>query len=210
MSVVLSRVRLPIETPRLSLRLPGKEDIPDLERSFRDPRTARASGAPLHSRSERKDPALMVARTLREYRAGEHLSLSVILREHGSCIGRVGLRGLDGTWRKVESLSYWIDPEHWNRGYATEASWFLCSAAFRSLHMRRIASSALEGNAASLAVLRSLGFAEEGRERESVRIRGKDQDMLLFGLLKDELPSWEDVAQRRARTPVPRYYPRPG
>jgi [ribosomal protein S5]-alanine N-acetyltransferase len=129
----------------------------------------------------------MVDRTRREYRAGEHLSLSVVLREERRCIGRVGLRGLDWKWRKVESLSYWIDPRYWDRGYATEASWFLCRAAFRTLGMRRIGSAALESNRASQAVLRRLGFVEEGRERRSVVVRGTSLDMVQFGLLKGEL-----------------------
>jgi RimJ/RimL family protein N-acetyltransferase len=183
----IRRLRLPIETPRLLLRLPSRSDIPDLVRSFRDRRTARAVGASLHSAAERRDPGSMVARTGAEYRSGEHLSLSVIHRTSGRCIGRVGLRGLDWQYRKVESLSYWIDPAWWNRGFATEASWFLCSGAFRALGMRRIASSALAPNLASLAVLRRLGFIEEGVERESVRVRGKSFDLVLFGLLRGEL-----------------------
>jgi RimJ/RimL family protein N-acetyltransferase len=138
----------------------------------------------------------MVARTAAEYRKGEHLSLSVLHRASGRCIGRVGLRGLDWRWRKVESLAYWIDPEWWNHGYATEASWFLCAVAFRELGMRRISSQALAENHASLAVLRRLGFVEEGRERESVCARGKCMDMVLWGLLKAELPS------SRAMSPV--------
>jgi len=136
----------------------------------------------------------MVARTRREYRSGEHLSLSVVLRHDGACIGRIGLRGLDWKWRKVESLSYWIDPKYWNQGYATEASWYLCRAAFRHLRLRRIGSSALEGNRASLAVLRRLGFVPEGRERAAVRVRGRTMDMLLFGLLRGDLRSWDSVS----------------
>jgi ribosomal-protein-alanine N-acetyltransferase len=193
----LSAVRLPIETRRLTLRLPSREDVPELRRSFRDPRTARAAGARLHARSEMRDPARMVARTRREYRSGEHLSVSVVLREGGpECIGRAGLRGINWTHRKVENLSYWIDPAHWNRGYATEAAWFLCDAAFRRLGMRRIGSSALAANLASLAVHRHLGFVEEGREREAVRVKGKSLDMVLFGLLAGELPAWEKVSRR--------------
>lgn len=183
----IARVRLPLVTPRLLLRLPSPADVPDLRRSFRDRRTARAVGAPLHSPQEMRDPARMVRRTLAEYRRGEHLSLSVVLRSDGSCIGRVGLRGLDWTWRKVESLSYWIDPQHWDHGYATEASWFLCRAAFRDLRVRRIASQALVDNTASLAVLRRLGFREEGRERQSVFLGRRSMDMVLFGLLRGEL-----------------------
>lgn len=178
-----------METPRLWLRLPSKKDVTALKRSFRDPRTARASGAPLHPAEEMRNPSVMVRRTLREYRAGEHLSLTVALRTDNSCIGRVGLRGLDWKWRKAESLSYWIDPAYWNQGYATEASWYLCREAFRRLRMRRIGSSALERNTASLSVLRRLGFVEEGRVRRSVCVRGDCMDMVLFGILKGELPT---------------------
>ena len=185
----IRRLGLPIETPRLVLRLPEQRDVPDLRRGFRDPRTARAEGAQIHSAQVRKDPRKLVARTRREYRLGEHLSLSVIRREGSRCIGRVGLRGLSWTRSKAESLAYWIDPAYWNRGFATEASWFLCDAAFRSLRFRRIGSGALEGNTASMAVLRRLGFVEEGRERKAVVVRGRTLDMILFGLLREELPS---------------------
>lgn len=183
----LSHLALPILTPRLELGLPTLADVPDLRRSFRDRRTARAVGASMHSTAERRDPSRMVARTRREYRAGEHLSLSVLLRDGGACVGRVGLRGLDWQWHKVESLSYWIDPTQWNQGLATEASWYLCQAAFGPLGMRRVASQALDRNAPSLAVLRRLGFLEEGRERSAVCVRGRCMDMVLFGLLKGEL-----------------------
>jgi RimJ/RimL family protein N-acetyltransferase len=190
----LARLPLPIPTPRLLLRLPLPRDVPELRRSFRDPRTARAAGAPLHSVAERRDPARMVRRTSREFRRGEHLSLSVVLRAEGACIGRVGLRGLDWRWRKVESLAYWIDPRYWDRGYATEASYFLCRAAFRSLRLRRISSQALDRNLASLAVLRRLGFVEEGRERRAVVVHGVPMDMVLLGLLREELRDPADLA----------------
>lgn len=191
----LADVSLPIRTPRLILRLPSRRDVPDLRRSFGDPRTARAVGASLHPESEMRSPSLLVSRTLREYGRDEHLSLSVELRGPSVCIGRVGLRGVDWTYRKVESLSYWIDPKYWNRGYATEASWYLCKAAFRDLGMRRIGSSSLDGNLASIAVHRRLGFVEEGRERESVCVDGRCMDMILYGLLKREFPPWKKVVK---------------
>jgi [ribosomal protein S5]-alanine N-acetyltransferase len=191
----LTRVSLPIETPRLRLRLPTARDVPDLRRSFRDPRTARAAGAPLHSREEMRDPAQMVSRTRREYREGTDLSLSAVLRIDGRCIGRVGLRGLDWKYGCVESLSYWIDPRFWNLGYATEASWFLCHAAFRHLGIRRISSSALSPNAASLRVLKKLGFVHEGRQRAAVRVGGRAMDMQLYGLLRGELAPWDRLSR---------------
>jgi len=187
----LGRLPLPIETPRLTLRLPAAVDVPRLRRLLRDPRTARAEGADLHSPEERRRPELMVARTRREYRRADHLSLSVVDRSSGELVGRVGLRGLDWTWRKVESLSYWIAPAWWGQGFATEASWYLCRAAFGALRMRRVASQALDANARSLAVLRRLGFVEEGRERRAVVVGGRPMDMILFGLLPEELRPFE-------------------
>jgi RimJ/RimL family protein N-acetyltransferase len=183
----LAYLDLPIETPRLILRLPSSADLSDLNRMFRHRLTARALGAPLHSTSEMREPALMVARTLREFRSGAHLSLSVLLQENHRCVGRVGLRGLDWTYHKVESLSFWIDPKFWNRGLATEASWFLCHAGFVQLGLRRISSQALDRNEASQTVLRKLGFRKEGRERQAICLRGRCMDMILFGLLPGEL-----------------------
>ena len=183
----LLRVRLPIRTKRMMLRLPELADVPDLKRMFRNPLTARAAGAPLHSNAEMRDPIEMVRRTRREFRADAHLSLSVILSSTSACIGRVGLRGLDWKWKKVESLSYWLDPRYWNQGLTTEASWILCKLAFDWLGMRRIGSQALDGNPASQAVLRRLGFVEEGREREAVCVKGRCMDMVWFGLLAREL-----------------------
>jgi len=189
-----ARLTLPIATPRLILRLPTSRDVPDLERSFRDGRTARAVGAPLHSTEEMRDPIKMVRRTREEFLKATDLSLSTIQRSDGHCVGRVGLRGLDWKWRTVESLSYWVDSRFWNRGYATEASWFLCRAAFSQLGMRRIASSALAPNLASLRVLRKLGFVREGRQRQAVRVRGRPMDMVLYGLLRGELVPWASLA----------------
>ena len=186
-------VDLPVETPRLRLRLPSSQDVPALKRSFRDPRTARAVGASLHSAEEMREPGKMVTRTRAEFRRSEHLSLSVLLQGSEECVGRVGLRGLDWKWRKVESLAYWVDPRWWNRGLATEASWFLCRVAFRALRMRRIASQALDRNLASQAVLRRIGFVEEGRERRSVMLRGEAMDMILYGLLDSELRPEEQM-----------------
>lgn len=190
-----ARLVLPIETPRLCLRLPDTSDVPSLLRSFQDHRTARAVGAPLHSAAEMQSPRLMVRRTRREFRRETDLSLSVVLKDSQVCIGRVGLRGLDWNWRTVDSLLYWIDPRFWRCGYATEASWFLCATAFRRLGLRRISSSALDRNVASHRVLEKLGFMREGRQRAAVRLNGRSMDMILYGLLRGELRAWRSVAR---------------
>lgn len=44
----------------------------------------------------------------------------------------------------------------------------------------------IAGNEASLALMRRLGFTEEGRLREHVFFAGRHHDLVLMGLLADE------------------------
>ncbi len=58
-------------------------------------------------------------------------------------------------------IGYWIHVAHQGRGYATEAVAGLCRAAFSIFGCWRLVAHADPGNAASLAVLRRVGFALE-------------------------------------------------
>ena len=50
----------------------------------------------------------------------------------------------------------------------------------------RIEAACLPDNLASQALLRRIGFGEEGYAREFLRINGRWQDHLLFGMLRDD------------------------
>ena len=57
-------------------------------------------------------------------------------------------------------------------------------AATNELGQRLLAC--LPENLASQALLRRIGFGEEGYAREFLRINGRWQDHLLFGMLRDD------------------------
>ena len=76
----------------------------------------------------------------------------------GRIIGGIGLHERDGS---IET-GYWIAPEHWGCGYATEALRGLVSIA-RILGHRRIGARHASDNPASGRVLRKAGFRPTGR-----------------------------------------------
>jgi RimJ/RimL family protein N-acetyltransferase len=78
----------------------------------------------------------------------------------GRIVGACGLHEDDG---RIE-VGYWIEPGHWNRGYATEALNGLLALA-RTLGHQRIVGRHAADNPASGRVLRKAGFRPTGRAR---------------------------------------------
>ena len=101
-------------------------------------------------------------------------------------IGVVGLCGWDAIDATAE-LSFYIGrPSSRRKGYTTRALRLLIRWGFQSMRLDRIWAEAYDFNAPSHAVLRSLGFVEEGRLRSHVWKNGQRCDSLMFGLLKEE------------------------
>ena len=88
------------------------------------------------------------------------------------------------------TLAYWVAPDHWGNGYATEAAGLLCEHAFAERRLNKIRAEVIEPNDGSRRVLEKLGFVEEGLLREEKFVRGEHVDVHRFGLLADE---WEGV-----------------
>ena len=80
-------------------------------------------------------------------------------------------------------LGYWLTPDAWGRGYATEAGAAVVRAARESLRLKRLVSGHFIDNPASGKVLRKLGFRPTGRVvmRES-RARGHATPCATFEL----------------------------
>ncbi|GGW20361.1 N-acetyltransferase [Streptomyces capoamus] len=79
-----------------------------------------------------------------------------------------------------------IGAEHRRRGYAAEALALLLRYMFAERRYHKCLAVIIAGNEASLALMRRLGFTEEGRLREHVFFAGRHHDLVLMGLLADE------------------------
>jgi RimJ/RimL family protein N-acetyltransferase len=76
-------------------------------------------------------------------------------RETGAPVGRVGL-SYHRAWPKDPEVGWWIDPERWGEGLATEAGGAAIGYAFETLGVARVVSLTLEQNLASRRVMEKL------------------------------------------------------
>ncbi len=77
-------------------------------------------------------------------------------------------------------LGYWLTPDAWGRGYATEAGRAVLHIARHGLGLRKLVSSHALDNPASGKVLRKLGFREVGRAARHSAGRGRDMPCALL------------------------------
>ncbi len=92
-----------------------------------------------------------------QHRRFPHFLVTLPNAEGSRLLGCVGLLASAG----AAELVYWIAPEHWGQGYATEASRALLSLA-RTLGHRLITALHFCDNPASGRVLEKLGFRATG------------------------------------------------
>ena len=93
-------------------------------------------------------------------------------------------------WDAFE-LSYQLyDPRHAGRGYVTEAVQMLVDYLFATKKEHRIHLVIVPGNAASRRIAEKCGFTLEGTVRGAFFNDGRNQDVLLFSLLRTDPRPW--------------------
>lgn len=136
---------------------------------------------------EQADELIQLFQARYETNAG--IRWAIRLRESGDLIGTCGFN----SWSpKMASavIGYDLSPAFWGKGYAVEAVAKIISVAFEGRlscgPLNRIQADTVPGNNASEAVLRRLGFKEEGLRRQAGFWKGRFHDLKCFGLLKRE------------------------
>jgi len=115
---------------------------------------------------------------------GLQMLCAIEMRENGRMIGSIGFDFHKDN--ESASLGYWLDPEMWGQGFATEASKGMIAYGFNVLKLNRIQANHLTRNPASGRVLQKAGMLYEGTERESTRIRGKLESLSNYAILKSD------------------------
>lgn len=101
-------------------------------------------------------------------------------------IGELGMIVAPERFQKAE-LSYSIHPEHWNRGYATEALQSLIQFGFNTLGLHRIEAGVAVDNKASIRVLEKAGFIREGVHRKILPLASGWSDNYSYAILKEDI-----------------------
>lgn len=109
-------------------------------------------------------------------------------------VGGVTLSNIRRGVSQSASIGYWIGRPHVRRGLMSAALAAIKPFCFEELRLHRLEAACLASNQASLATLRRAAFREEGLARGYLRIDGRWQDHVLFGLLAED---WDRERTRR-------------
>jgi RimJ/RimL family protein N-acetyltransferase len=113
--------------------------------------------------------------------------------ERPRLVGGIGIQPEEGGGHE---LGYWLAPDAWGRGYATEAGRAMVAIARHALGLRQLVSGHFVDNPASGRVLAKLGFQPTGRvARRYSAGRGAEIACRLFAL---DLEAREADADPRA------------
>ena len=87
------------------------------------------------------------------------------------------------------ALLFYMLPEYWGQGIATETAEALLDYGFNELKLHRIFATVDPENTASWKVLEKTGMRREAHLREERRIRGEYRDRYIYSILKQEYSS---------------------
>jgi RimJ/RimL family protein N-acetyltransferase len=166
-----------LETERLFLRrIDPERDFEPWARMMADERAVRFIGGRILDRAQ---AWRHMAASIGHWSIRGYGSFSVEHRETGEWIGRVGPFYPEG-WPAPE-IGWSIVPQHWGKGYATEAGRASIEYAFETLGWQRVIHVIVTGNMQSIAVAKKLGssFIETqnglpGVTDQEVEIYGQD------------------------------------
>jgi RimJ/RimL family protein N-acetyltransferase len=174
-----------LETERLRLRMLSELDATSLYELDRDSEVMRFIGP--HALESPSAYAVQILEWLHrdDDRDGERLFLAIELRESCEWLGWLHLRpALDFRYAREagyqageHDLGYRLRRVAWGKGFATEAAGQLIHHEITVGRVRRVVSSALIGNSASIRVMEKIGL-----NRESYfQLPGYDQVSVRYG-----------------------------
>jgi len=144
-----------LETERLILREVSEDDFDDLYRMNSDPLIMKYVGDGTTRNHEQMTTELGIL--ISHYTRKPGLGIwATILKSTNTFVGASGLVYYDNT-PEIE-IGYRMLKEHWNNGYATEASIGLLKYGFKTIGLRKIVSSAHVENFASRRVMEKIGM----------------------------------------------------
>lgn len=106
----------------------------------------------------------------------------------GALIGSCGLFKWNRGWKSCV-IGYELAKAAWGNGFMAEALSAALTWGFEHMELHRVEAQIHPENAASIGLVRNLGFVQEGYLREAGFWLDKRHDLLLFALLHREYES---------------------
>ncbi len=175
-----------LETGRLALREHRAGDLRSLHEILSDPVvTWYLPGMHKHETVETEAYLRSVMRDAESHHRLRY-NLAVEDRQTGELLGSVGLHVIESAPQGAHyGLGYFLRPQSWNRGYATEAA----RAALRFIfagNACRVSASCLAENIGSRRVAEKCGMTQEGLLKAHTWHDGQWKDCAVYRLLREE------------------------
>lgn len=119
------------------------------------------------------------------YALGDFYDWAVIERESRKMIGTCGFTKIDTANNSAE-IGYVLNPDFHRRGFGSEAVKRILAFGFDELGLNRIEARFMQGNEASLALMKSVGMTFEGYMRDLIFVKGKYRTIGISSILRSE------------------------
>lgn len=175
---------------RVDLHPIEEADLPFLAETMNDPDVWRTLGSRTPKNQEQE----------REWFEGlaDRDGVVLLVVVDGDPVGSVGYADVNLDWGTAE-VGYAIHPDHWGRGYATEAVTLLTRYAFEERRLEKLTAGVYEHNPASMRVLEKAGWHEEAVLEREAFVGGRRVDVHRFVAHADSWTAANGESDRGAR-----------
>ena len=168
---------LKLETNRLMFRRYTMDDLAFVEELVTNENVMKYIGSGVVK--DRNYAIQLIERMIEQYNNFDDYGLHVLVhKESGKRIGHAGLVAqiIDDAFEM--ELGYWIHPDFWGQGYATEAAHSLKQYAEQELELERYVSAIQVGNVASQKIALQNGMKLE----KQIEMEGKQVEIYVNAL----------------------------
>lgn len=168
-----------LNTERLILRPILPNDIENIFRGLSHPEVIRYYGVSFRTLEETKEQMAWY-RSLEQEGTGRWWA---ICPPSGEFCGAIGYNNYSAVHRKAE-IGFWLLPDFWGRGLATEALQEVIRFGFDTWRLHRIEAFVETENVASVQALKRFGFTHEGTLRECEVKNGRYISLDIMALIE--------------------------
>ena len=170
-----------MESERIKLRPVQKDDLKKLAELMSDREIGVLSGE-VYPITEREMDNFYD----RCQKTDDRIWFVIIDKETNSIIGETGFLRIFMPWRTTDySLMIW-NRNYWAKGYGKETANLMLEYGFNSLNFHRIAIGVVGNNERGLRFWKSIGFKEEGKQKDGFFNNGEYSDFIMMYLLDEE------------------------
>ena len=172
----------------LLLRTYKPEDAPELFRCVNESRVHLRPWLNWVDATTKTDHSLQfIQAAIAQQAAGEAMALGIFLQQERRLIGGIGMHHWNHDL-KLAQVGYWLTRDCEGRGLMHRSALRFIDFLFRKVGLNKVEMHIVHYNTRSLVLAERLGAKTEGCIRQSLKVAGKLEDIIITGILREE---WE-------------------